>query len=72
MSGVTLHTRAVGAAGWTLSPAKLLGRRTYEAWLGGAMGSAEIAEYCVSAASGRNTLYAPLSAPAKGYRITLS
>ena len=47
---VALRTRALGAE-WTATPAKLVGRRTWEATLGPFAGEAQIVEYSAAAGS---------------------
>ncbi|MCX6638052.1 MAG: hypothetical protein NT090_23595 [Acidobacteria bacterium] len=68
---VMLHTRLRGAGKWTATPAKLLGRRTYQAMLG-PLDGAELAEYYVSAAIGGAKLTAPPDAPVNTYCLTLA
>ncbi|MCW5978912.1 MAG: hypothetical protein KIT09_12580 [Bryobacteraceae bacterium] len=65
--GVFLHTRAHGAKRWTATPAKHLGRRTYEARLTLPAGSAALAEYYFSADVGSEKLVAP---PEGAYLVT--
>jgi hypothetical protein len=55
---VTLETRLRGAAQWTATPAKLLGRRTYVAQLG-PLDGAEFAEYRLRAEVGAEKLASP-------------
>ena len=66
---VMLHTRVRGVAQWTSSPAKLAGRRTYEARLGPFAPGPALAEYYVSANAGKLT--APPEAPKNSYLVTL-
>ncbi len=69
-AGVTLHTRLCGRE-WTARPAKLLGRKTYEAMLGPFPTAPEMVEYYVTADAGTAKLVAPLTAPAAAYTATL-
>jgi hypothetical protein len=58
VGSITLHTRLRGAREWTVTPAKLLGRRTWQAQLGPLEG-AELAEYHVAAQIGTAKLITP-------------
>lgn len=49
--GVMLRTRLRGVTAWTETPARLLGRRTYEAILGPFAATAEFVEYSAAAKS---------------------
>jgi hypothetical protein len=49
VAGVVFRTRLRGAPAWTETPAKLLGRRTWEAVLGPFNESAEFVEYSAAA-----------------------
>ena len=62
-----LHARGRGRAGWTSTPARLAGRKTYHAVLGPFAAGPELAEYYVSA-GGRT---APPEAPRNSYLVTL-
>jgi hypothetical protein len=68
---VLLHTRARGAAQWTTSPARLMGRRTYEVQLGPFDPAAVLAEYYFTAEAGTAKLAAPPDAPGGTYVLTL-
>jgi hypothetical protein len=68
---VQLHTRPRGAPQWTASPAKLMGRRTYEVQLGPFDSSSELVEYYFTAEVGTSKLAAPPDAPAGAYLLTL-
>ena len=63
---VTLHVRPRGGE-WTAAPAKLVGRRTYQAILGPFAPGPELADYYVSA----DRLTAPAGAPEQFYTVTL-
>ena len=62
-----LHTRARGQKEWLAGPARLLGRKTYEAILGPFETGLELVEYYVSAGK----LTSPPEAPDGSYLITL-
>ena len=49
VSGVVLRTRAAGSAEWTERPFKLLGRKTWEAWLEAPAVPVPLMEYTVTA-----------------------
>ncbi len=68
---VQLHIRLRGENQWRSAAAKLLGRRTYEAFLGPLPPEAELAEYYVSAEAAGRTLTAPEGAPERSYRVTV-
>lgn len=68
---VLLHTRAAGAAQWTATPAKLMGRRTYQATLGPFDTEAPLADYFVSASVGAARLVSPPAGEKKPHTITL-
>ena len=63
---MTLRVRPRGGA-WTSAPAKLVGRRTYEAVLGPFAQGPELADYYAAA----GTLTAPAGAPERFYTVTL-
>ena len=71
VDSVVLHTRLRDAREWSAATARLKGRRTYEAFLGGFGAGASLAEYYVTAKVGAMTLVAPLNAPANSYLVTL-
>jgi hypothetical protein len=58
VQAVALHTRPRGGV-WDILPAKLLGRRTYGAWLGPFESAAPVVEYFVRAGAGNATLSTP-------------
>jgi hypothetical protein len=68
---VALHVRPRGADAWSTVPARLLGRRTYEARLGPLDSSAPLAEYYFSAEVGRKKLTAPPESAKQPYQVTL-
>ena len=68
---VLVHTRPVGASQWTTAPAKLMGRRTYQATLGPFDTAAPLIEYFVSASVGTAKLVTPPGAEKKPHTITL-
>jgi hypothetical protein len=65
--GVTLHVRPRGGE-WTATPAKLLGRHTYEAMLGPLPVGPGLADYYASAEG----ITAPAGAPRQFYTVTLA
>jgi len=67
--GVTLRMRPAGAAAWSERPFKLLGRRTYEAWLELPAAAGPVLEYSVVASADGRQLQAPVQG---AYRITVS
>ncbi|MBI3667829.1 MAG: hypothetical protein HY236_16630 [Acidobacteria bacterium] len=67
---VSLHTRRRGSDHWQSTPARLLGRRTYEATLGPLGPGSELLDYYVSANGEK--LVAPADAPRAGYIITIT
>jgi hypothetical protein len=67
VSGVVLRTRA-GSAEWTERPCKLLGRRTWEAWLECPASPVPLMEYAVTARIRGQFLHAPVEG---AYRLTL-
>ncbi|MFB3826599.1 MAG: hypothetical protein ACE15B_07505 [Bryobacteraceae bacterium] len=69
---VNLHVRRRGRGSWTATPAKLLGRRTYQALLGPYGADAAAAEYYFSAQTGHRTLVSPPEAPRDAYVLTLA
>jgi hypothetical protein len=68
---VALHVRPRGASEWKTVPAKLAGRRTYEATLGPFDG-APLMEYYASAMIGSRRVTAPVEAPRDTYWLTLA
>ena len=70
-SGVTLNARVRGTADWVKTPARLMGRRTYEAYLGPFGTPEPLAEYYVSASIGGKACVAPPEAPRRPHQITL-
>ncbi|MEK7406111.1 MAG: hypothetical protein AAB225_13470 [Acidobacteriota bacterium] len=72
VTGVALHTRARGAAEWVATPARLLGRRTWQATLGPFAPEALAVEYYVSAAAAGRRLVAPPDAPKQAYAVTVA
>jgi hypothetical protein len=70
--GVWLHTRVRDAVEWSATPARLVGRRTYEARLGPFDSSVALAEYYFSAEVGGAKLTAPPEAPRNTYSVTLT
>jgi hypothetical protein len=71
LTAVTLHVRPHLAPAFTSHPARLLGRRTWEAWLGPFPPPAPLVEYYVSAQAGTARLTAPPGAPEVSCRLTL-
>jgi hypothetical protein len=69
---VALHTRAHGAAQWLVTPANLLGRRTYHVTLGPFDPAAPLIEYYVSAEVGSAKLVSPPEGARKPQMITLA
>jgi hypothetical protein len=69
---VQVHTRIAGASQWTAAPAKLLGRRTYEAVLGPFDPNAVLVEYFASASVGSARLVSPPAGDKKPHTITLA
>jgi hypothetical protein len=67
--GVLVHTRPRGAAAWSSAPAKLLGRRTFEAVLGPFAPGPALVEYYVSAEAGKRV--SPPAGAKDPYLITL-
>lgn len=68
---VLLHLRLRGEPEWRTVPAKLMGRWTWQAFLGPFSSGAGLGRYYVSARAGENALTAPLEAPENCYTITL-
>jgi hypothetical protein len=68
---VTLHLRRRGEADWRAAGASLLGRRTWEAFLGPFPLEADRAAYYVSADCGGRLIVAPEDAPRHSYGITI-
>jgi hypothetical protein len=68
---VQVHTRIAGASQWTAAPAKLLGRRTYEAVLGPFDPNAVLVDYFASASVGSASLVSPPAGDKKPHTITL-
>ncbi|MGE5644233.1 MAG: hypothetical protein ACM336_00440 [Acidobacteriota bacterium] len=66
-AAVTLRVRPRGGV-WTSAPAKLVGRRTYEAVLGPFAPGPELADYYATA----GTITAPAGAPGQFYTVTLT
>lgn len=65
---VTLRLRSAGSTSWVESPFKLLGRKSWEAWLVLPASPGPVLEYCVTASVGGK----PLQAPIEGaYRLTV-
>jgi hypothetical protein len=71
VQAVQLHTRAFGAPQWTVTSAKLMGRRTYQVTLGPFDPSAPLVQYFVSASVGAATLVSPPEGEKKPHTITL-
>ena len=71
VEGVWLHVRARGSVEWQTTPAKLLGRRTYEVQLG-VPATAELVEYHFTAQVGEQSLAAPPGAPRDPYLLTVT
>jgi hypothetical protein len=69
---VTLHVRPRGSVQWSTLPARLLGRRTYEAHLGPFHTGAALAEYYFSADVGTRKLTAPPEPATHPYLVTLA
>jgi hypothetical protein len=69
--GVQLHTRPLGASQWTVTPAKLMDRRTYQTTLGPFETAAPIVEYFVSASVGAAKLVSPPPGDRKPHAITV-
>ncbi|MGD0577568.1 MAG: hypothetical protein ABSC08_01440 [Bryobacteraceae bacterium] len=67
LSGVVLRTRA-GSAEWTERPFKLLGRKTWEAWLEYPAAPTPLLEYAVAARIRGQLLHAPVQG---AYRLTI-
>ena len=67
VSGVVLRTR-VGSTEWTERPFKLLGRKTWEAWLECPASPVPLMEYAVTARIRGQLLHAPVEG---AYRLTL-
>ncbi len=68
---VRLHLRLRGENEWQTSEAKLLGRRTYEAFLGPFPVEAQLVEYYVSAEAAGRRLTAPEGAPERRHVVTV-
>jgi hypothetical protein len=68
---VQLHTRAVGASQWTVTSAKLVGRRTYQVTLGPFDPSTPLVQYFVSASLGAAEFVSPPEGEKKPHTITL-
>ena len=68
---VQVHTRIAGASQWTAAPAKLLGRRTYEAVLGPFDPNALLVDYFASALVGPAKLVSPPAGDQKPHTIAL-
>jgi hypothetical protein len=69
--GVALHVRPRGTDAWSTIPARLLGRRTYEARLGPLDFSTPLAEYYFTANVGETKLTAPPESAKQPYQLTL-
>jgi hypothetical protein len=67
---VTLYVRSGGA--WSAAPARLMGRRTWEAILGPLPARGPAAEYYLTAAFPSGPCSAPLDAPVRTYPLTLA
>ncbi len=65
------HVRLRGERAWRVSPARLLGRRTYEAFLGPFPAGAALAAYYASATVDGRQLTAPAGAPREAARVTI-
>jgi hypothetical protein len=72
VENVSVHTHVQSASSWSHVPAKLLGRRTYEATIGPFDPATELAAYYVSASIGGTEQVTPPSAPQEPYLITLA
>ena len=72
IENVSVHTRAQKDSNWRHTPAKLLGRRTYEATIGPFEPGKELAAYYVSASIGGTEQVDPPSAPHAPYLVTLA
>lgn len=68
VNSVTLRMRPAGAAAWVERPFKLLGRKTWEAWLELPSMPASLVEYSVAANVGGKALQAPVQG---AYRLTV-
>jgi hypothetical protein len=71
ISDVTLHTRIRGAATWNHIPATLVGRQTYEAYVGPFDKRQELASYYASAYIDGKPQTAPAGAPDVPHYVTL-
>lgn len=69
---VRVYVRPQGSKNWSAVPARLLGRRTYEALLGPFAPGAPLARYYCSAYTGSRHLVSPPGAPADAYGLTLA
>ncbi len=72
VENVSLHTRMQKEANWSHTPAKLVGRRTYEATIGPFDPAKTLAAYYVSALIGGAEQVDPPSAPHASYLVTLA
>ncbi|MFN7993128.1 MAG: hypothetical protein U0Q18_05985 [Bryobacteraceae bacterium] len=72
VKNVVLHTRGWVATEWAQTPAKLLGRRTYEAVVGPFEPRGALSAYYVSAVVGDVTCVAPPDGPRQPWLITLA
>jgi hypothetical protein len=70
VEGVWLHLRPRGGVEWQTTPAKLLGRRTYEVHL--SVPPADVIEYHFTAQVRGRTLTAPPGAPRDSYLLTVT
>jgi hypothetical protein len=68
VGAVQLRMRPVGSTQWVERPFKLLGRRTWEAWLELAAATGAVMEYAVEASVGGKALRAPVEGV---YRLTV-
>ena len=68
---VRLHLKPAAGNQWQSQSARLIGRRTYEAFLGPFPARAAMMEYYVSAEAGGKQWTAPPEAPARHYLVTL-
>jgi hypothetical protein len=72
IENVSLHTRVHSTSDWTHTPAKLMGRRTYEVTIGPFDPARDLAAYYVSASVGGTEQVAPPGAPHEFYLVTLA
>ncbi len=70
VENVQLHVKSRGARRWQSTPATLMGRRTWQAFLGPFPGTGLI-RYYVSTYAGGSLLTAPVNAPDRSYTITV-